>query len=200
MTIFVVFGGLDLNAAAPKQMSTTLRVKNVSKKHVVKVRANPLMMAAGMVGAEISTQIGNSPWSVGLYAERTKFGLFSTFEGYGFGGSVSYFFNGSPYRDSWYVTTGAYYRYGVVTPFLSEQSNADWNLINATALAGYQWHWSNFNMALGLGAIAAQATVNLYVDSTSTATVAASTDDQEKFTAVGAASGATLEFTMGYSF
>ena len=111
VTVFVVFGTLNVLAAA-KSMDTTLRVKNVSNKHYVKVKANLPYVALGLVGAEISTQIGNSPWSVGIYAERSNFGLFSKFTGYGFGGTAAYHFNGSPYRDTWYVSSSVTYRYG----------------------------------------------------------------------------------------
>jgi hypothetical protein len=126
-----------------------------------KVRLSPIVLASSGIALDATTQIGDSPFAVGLageYMQRNSRGIDFGFTGVGL--TSTYFFRGSPFENSWFVTPRAMYRMGKITigpeSVLSSSSttssaSADFDLVSIEAMFGFQWHWTNFNFSLGAG-------------------------------------------------
>ena len=132
-----------------------------------KLRASPLVIGSGGISVDASTRIGDGPFTFGLVGEHLQKNELGTQFGFnGIGVTSSYFFRGSPFEHSWYLTPRLLYRTGKITlepsSLLSSTdttASADFDIYSLEALFGFQWHWTNFNLTIGAGPVYHMLTV-----------------------------------------
>ena len=127
-----------------------------------KIKTSPLSLLVGGYDIDLSTRLAKSSWSVGLYGERTNTDWFFTQKtGYGVGFNSTYFFRGSPFVSSWYISPALTYRWGHEkdTDILFD-IGGDYKTYSLSAMLGYQWHLQTFNLGLGIGAAADEVQIS----------------------------------------
>ncbi len=146
---------LGLRATAQESLSAPqpqdLNQSQDNRRFEIKISPVPLLL--GGFNADFSTRIAKSSWSVGLFGERTQQDLFFTKNnGHGVGLNSAYFFRGSPFLNSWFISPALTYRWG------HEEDNAvvvdataDYQMYSLSTMLGYQWHLQTFSLSLGVG-------------------------------------------------
>ncbi len=129
----------------------------------IKVKLSPGALARPGIRGDISMRVGRSGLSVGALGEYMAFNESNTrFSVAGGGVNANYYFKGSPFVDSWYVSPAAVYRSGHIEMTSIELpgmyyglgnlgGSANFDLYSLEAIIGYQWHWTGFNVSLGAG-------------------------------------------------
>lgn len=134
-------------------MSTRLQTRRSVSDKSWKVQVSPLSLMINSVFIEMSAGDPTSAWSLGGEIERTNFDVeLYRIQRNGVAFTPTYFFQGSPYRDSWYWSPRLAYRWGKIKEDLVFMSiEGSYRAFGTEQNLGYQWHWDNFNINLGLG-------------------------------------------------
>lgn len=180
-------------------MSTQLKTRRSVSDKSWKVQVSPLSLLINSVFIEMSTGSSNSAWTMGGEIERTNFDVdLYRIQRNGVAFTPTYFFQGSPFRDSWYWSPRLAYRWGKIKEDLAIMTiEGNYRAFGTEQNLGYQWHWDNFNINLGLGVAlysiqvdSVQGQIRLFGNSNY------SSDDSS--TSVAAIPSG--EFKMGWSF
>jgi hypothetical protein len=213
----LIIAGPPLAKAASNEDANASTVLNTSATSPHRVRASdpsfkvmmqPLPLLVGTAQLDLSTRLADSAWSAGLYLERSHGGILTVLNGYGVGANTSYFFAGNPYRDSWYIKPELTYRWGEFKAnYIFATGHGDYQMASLSTVLGYQWHWTSFNIGLGMGgAVHAVELTNVRGTSVLSALFGGGSESSTSEDAWTGNSGwitrATVagEFTMGWSF
>lgn len=145
--------------AVPNVVSPAMPRKTVVRKSYVpypaynyNVRANVLPALLGTVSMDVTRKISHR-WSVGLTANGGMWdGNPLRYIFYGGGVIGNYFFQGSIYRNSFYVSPSFIYE----SILIHDKSSSNSETLSGMAggvVVGYQWYLANgINLSLGVGA------------------------------------------------
>jgi hypothetical protein len=155
------------------------------------VRIAPVSFLVGMVNAEVGYAVGsNFSLAAGVMSWNAEI-LDYTVKAGEVHGRFDYWFSGA-FKQGWYLS-------GVLSRFNIEltktESNVDYKAATSYSgykvLAGYRWHWTNFNLELGGGIVSYGADSKLTLE-------ASNGDELEED--MPSIQGSTIEFNLGWSF
>jgi len=143
-------------------LETSMR-RPLTEQRSFKVKLSTPTLARPGIRGDLSMRVGRSGLSLGALGEYMEFTASNTrFSVVGGGVNANYYFKGSPFVDSWYVSPAAVYRSGrievnsiplpgVYYGLSDMRFSANFDLYSLETLIGYQWHWTGFNVSLGAG-------------------------------------------------
>lgn len=179
---------------------TTLTTRPRKDPRLWKVRISPLSGVLSDLIIDASARVGRSAWTVGGVAERNQMDVqLWKFDSYGAGLTSSWFASGSPFEDSWYISPSLMYRWGTLTEDVAfYATQGDFRIVSLETIFGYQWHWDNFNIGLGLGGMVGLVEVKNVRGKVRLFSESSFEGDGSSASEVAAA--LTGEFKMGLSF
>lgn len=208
MGTVVSVGALAAPATSSSRTAQRIeRIEILDEDRTFNVRVSPLGFLVGAYRLDVNRRLGEGGWTGGMMVERSQLegatssvtSTTTSINWWGVGARTSYFLEESPFVDSIYLTTGLEYLWGSAQVQGGRtRASGDLQIAAIVAMIGYQWHWENFNLALGLGGRAYRLDVRNATGSN------LSGADFDLETSGGSASisgiGPTGELAMGWSF